>query len=50
MTSVYQHHNSYAPSGFDGTRVMQELNIQPYSAEFTVEKALAESRKPGRPI
>jgi hypothetical protein len=40
--SVYQHHNSYAPSGYDTTRVMRELGIQPYSAEFTVEKALAE--------
>jgi hypothetical protein len=40
--AVYQHHNSYAPSGFDGTRVMQELKIEPYSLEFTVEKARAE--------
>ncbi len=46
--SVYQHHNSYAPSGFDGTRVMQELKIEPYSSKFTVEAARAdlEARPP----
>jgi hypothetical protein len=40
--SVYQYHTSYAPSGFDGTRVMQELQVQPFAAEFTTEKARAE--------
>ncbi|HEY7371571.1 MAG TPA: hypothetical protein VIF57_05280, partial [Polyangia bacterium] len=46
--ALYQHHNSYAPSGYDGTRVMQELNVQPYSGNFTVDKALAaiEAHKP----
>jgi hypothetical protein len=46
--ALYQNATSYAPNGFDGARVMQELNVDPYSKEFTTERAFErlEARKP----
>ncbi len=47
-SAFYQLINSWAPSGFDGARIMQDLNVPPFSKEFTVEAARAEieARRP----
>jgi hypothetical protein len=40
--ALYQAVTSYARNEFDGTRIMQELKVDPYSQEFTTERASAD--------